>query len=530
LSRFAATTVRLLSSPAALLLACAAFALPWIPAIAIAAAVLAARIAVRRRDGKAYAGIGTAVFAFAGAVLLRQAIGVPLRPVDAYVSIVQIVFIVGVPAVFALGCFAAAATRGEVRQTIAVSVVSIALGLWATELALALSREDVPKRWGTYQIARAAADQRHERFDGRGDIEVVDDLRRAGADAWTMFSPSNFLYGNDPVLSDRGDGPLTLSDGRRILPLAAIANAESVYCNEGGRYLVFKSDEAGFNNPRGLWSKDSADIVLLGDSFAQGACVTPDEGMGERLRARTGTLVNLGMGGTGPLYQLATLKEFGARFAPKHVVWLFYEGNDLHTNLIAEMEFASLRRYIDGGPTGQLAHGGEIDTFLRATARKLMDAARDRRDAWPTPRLPRLADVLRLRTLMAGIGFSVCPSIDQLRLDDYARVVRAGRDAVAAWGGKLTVVYLPAWDRSCGALDVVEGRWHWPHRAVRQVLDVAGVDVLDLHDRFRADPDPARLFWYPGSHYSAVGHAFVADAIATHLGLAAANPPTGARQ
>ncbi len=523
--------VRRLASPAALLLACALVCVaPWISAAALAAAaVLTSRVVVRRREGRAYSGIGTGVFALMGAALVRQAIGVPLRPTEAYVSVVQIVFIVGVPALFAAACFAAAATRGEVRQTIAVSLVSAAIALWAAELALSLSREDVPKRWGTYQIARAAADLRHERFDGRSDLEVVGDLRRAGADAWTMFSPANFLYSDDPVLSDRGDGPLMLADGRRILPLAAIANAESVYCNEGGRYLVFPSDEVGFNNPRGLWSKTEADIVLLGDSFAQGACVAPSEGMGERLRTRTGTLVNLGMGGTGPLYQLAVLKEFGARFAPKNVIWLFFEGNDLHTNLAAEMNFTSLRRYLEGGSTGQLERAGEIDRFLRGTAQSLMDAARDRRDVWPKTRLPRVADVLRLRTLMAGAGFAVCPTLEQLKLDDYARVVRAGKEAVAAWGGKLTVVYLPAWDRSCGALDVVGGAWHWPHSAVRKVLDAAGVDVLDLHGRFRAEANPERLFWYPGSHYSGAGHAFVADAIAAHLGLAAANPSTGAR-
>lgn len=39
--------------------------------------------------------------------------------------------------------------------------------------------------------------------------------------------------------------------------------------------------------------------------------------------------LNLGMGGIGPLHELAILKEYGSVVRPKVVLWVYYEGNDL---------------------------------------------------------------------------------------------------------------------------------------------------------------------------------------------------------
>ncbi|MBN9495442.1 MAG: hypothetical protein J0H39_01700 [Alphaproteobacteria bacterium] len=508
------------ASPAALLAACLTAAIPGPFAFAGAAVVvLGARAAIVRPAGGRAETLVTAILALMCAAFLRQAIGVPLRPTAAYVSAVQIAFIVGVPALFGLGFGLAAICRGGARDAIVATLISAGAGLLASELAFVVGRDDAPKRWAVYQAGRAAADARGERFDGRADMDVVTELRQAGVDAWPMFSISNFLYAEGPAAADRANGPLTLSDGRKILPFASIPDVTTVYCNEGGRFLIFRSDEMGFNNPAGTWSRSDADIVVVGDSFAQGACVPQGQGMTDRLRATHPSLVNLGMGGTGPLYQLATLSEFGARFAPRKVVWLFFEGNDLHTNLAREIEFEALRRRTEPGAPddGQIGAAPEIAAFLRATADRLIDAALAQPETRPESRFPPFGEIVRLRQIMARAGFSVCPTRAQMFFPDFERVMRAARTKVESWGGELLVVYLPAWDRSCDALNVVDGAWHWPHAEVMAALTRAGIAALDLHGAFTAHPDPARLFYYPGSHYSPEGHAFVAAAIAARL-------------
>ena len=42
--------------------------------------------------------------------------------------------------------------------------------------------------------------------------------------------------------------------------------------NESGYYSIYKSDRYGFNNPDYVWDKNEIDLVIIGDSFAHGAC------------------------------------------------------------------------------------------------------------------------------------------------------------------------------------------------------------------------------------------------------------------
>jgi len=61
-------------------------------------------------------------------------------------------------------------------------------------------------------------------------------------------------------------------------------------------------------------------MVTLGDSFTLGNCVPAGKSMVDHLRSRTKTVVNLGGGGNGPLFMLAGLREYGARFKPNTVL------------------------------------------------------------------------------------------------------------------------------------------------------------------------------------------------------------------
>ncbi len=85
-------------------------------------------------------------------------------------------------------------------------------------------------------------------------------------------------------------------------------------------------DKRGFRNPVDL---DAADVVVLGDSFAEGSHV-PDEAVWtNRLAAATGlTICNLGMSGYDPHHYLASLRRFGIALRPRAVICMLYEGND----------------------------------------------------------------------------------------------------------------------------------------------------------------------------------------------------------
>jgi hypothetical protein len=81
--------------------------------------------------------------------------------------------------------------------------------------------------------------------DQRSVSQVVADLRKEGKDAYPSVFPTG-LY------EHRGDR--TYSRLGSLLPLGGISNVTTVLCNETGRYMIYPSDEYGFNNPAGLWS------------------------------------------------------------------------------------------------------------------------------------------------------------------------------------------------------------------------------------------------------------------------------------
>lgn len=89
------------------------------------------------------------------------------------------------------------------------------------------------------------------------------------------------------------------------------------------------TDARGFRNRADL---DRADVVVLGDSFAEGSGVSDEHVWPVRLAQRGGLSVyNLGMSGYDPLHYLASLEEHGLGLGPRYVLCLLYEGNDFRS-------------------------------------------------------------------------------------------------------------------------------------------------------------------------------------------------------
>jgi hypothetical protein len=76
--------------------------------------------------------------------------------------------------------------------------------------------------------------------------------------------------------------------------------------------------------------------------------------MGGVIRRSIPATLNVGYTGHGPLAELGAIREYVASRRPAHVLWFFYEGNDLTRDLSREMGGAVLRQYLEPGFTQQL--------------------------------------------------------------------------------------------------------------------------------------------------------------------------------
>lgn len=89
------------------------------------------------------------------------------------------------------------------------------------------------------------------------------------------------------------------------------------------------TDRRGYRNQS---NSETYDIIVLGDSFAEGSSVSDEHPWPVRLASQAGlTVYNLGMSGYDPLHYLGSLKEVGLALKPRVVLCMVYEGNDFRS-------------------------------------------------------------------------------------------------------------------------------------------------------------------------------------------------------
>lgn len=436
----------------------------------------------------------------------------------------------GIKAFAAIGLAAmvAARLRGkpQLRLSVVLMLVPAFLGLSAFEIFMSRKRP----RDGT------AAYLRGKPFDSRGLFEVVHDMQKTDPSVQSFVIPRALLTHNldaprwaDEMLARtvQPDWGVEI-DGVRTLPFSGVSSRTTVFCNEGGYWAVYDSDEHGYNNPKGIWGSAPLDVVIIGDSYSQGACVPPDKLTAAHVRKRYPKTLTLGMCANGPLMEYANLKEHVVDLKPKIVLWVYYD-NDL-SDMAVESNSELLLRYVedDGFRQGLRAKQGAIDAALDA----YLNQVGARSPAWPSPLasvgLTRQTTPLFLQDVVMREQHSSAASFLRLdwftnavttRLFDrtffadkpnwelFRKVLKKARATVEGWGGQMYFVYLP---------DVFYMRpgMTEPNRqgVLESVMD-AGMKLIDVHQSFMQLPNPDGHRPHYEAHFTEEGFELVAKFI-----------------
>ena len=106
--------------------------------------------------------------------------------------------------------------------------------------------------------------------------------------------------------------------------------------------VTLTTDDRGFRNPS---TYESSDIVVLGDSFAEGSRVDDTECWARQLEHSLGRPVyNLAISGGSPRNYQNHFLAFGTELSPRVVLCMVYEGNDLKVHSADRREEASTLR------------------------------------------------------------------------------------------------------------------------------------------------------------------------------------------
>jgi len=393
------------------------------------------------------------------------------------------------------------------RLNVVILLISMFVMLYGMEAILFFYGNPLSYRTPRYIAAqRSGVD-----YDSRTPLQVVDQLRSKGIDAYPYVAPNYFIAAM-PAIEDVP-----------IYALGGIANVTTVMCNESGDYVLYESDRYGFLNPDAVWDEPEAEIVAVGDSFTQGACVPTDKNMVSLIRKAYPRTLNLGSSGSGPLGMLAALKEYGEVHKPPIVLWFYFEGNDLG-DMLDERKNPFLTNYLTGDFTQDLmARQDEVDevrhqyvTALIANLHRHELSGQEelivQGELVPEP-LAQSTDSVADTPLNAVI--EIDPIFDE-GIDYFGEVLGVAQAEVDSWGGRLILIYLPDYMRYDAEAPVSEEAMY--RQEILPVIAELGISMIDMHPIFSAQPNPASLFPFEmQGHYNEEGYALVAAEVLKFL-------------
>jgi len=292
--------------------------------------------------------------------------------------------------------------------------------------------------------------------------------------------------------------------------------------------LRFTYDRWGFRNPT---DRERVDVALIGDSFVDGWYVSDEQTVSRRLETRLERPVaSLGVAGYGTLQEVRLLEVQASRLKSAVVAWFFFEGNDLYN----DARFENTMRAVQSGPPETYVDGRPVTHDAVWWQRSFIHGGLELLRQWSHPLLPG-------RVPHRGQLVAADRSEREVYFADYAAVpwsdwiagrwdrARAALARAAAFcrrqGIHLLLCYVPIKFRVYRpfvrfALDSPCRDWEvWPlPRMVDAFCRSEKLPFLDLTAPFQ---EAIRAGGMPyasvDSHWSAEGHALVADLLSAEL-------------
>ena len=308
------------------------------------------------------------------------------------------------------------------------------------------------------------------------------------------------------------------NDGEDILPLGGVSNTMTVFCKEGEKFSIYKSDRHGFNNPDQEWDNEKVLWFLIGDSFVQGSCVQPGDDFASRIRLLTKqSAINLGMSGNGPLIELASLKEYSLEKRPKIVLWFYFERNDLE-DLRNEKSNSILMKYLNEDFTQnlyskQLEINKKLKTYIEIAEKGLQKETfvkkKDSEKSLMFKKIIRLQILRSKMSLDRGLDFGIDPLFKKIMTD--------AKDFVNRWDGKLYFVYLP--DKERYTNKKVKDDNYLKRSQIIELIDNLNIPLIDIHEEFfMKQIDPLSFYAHRiYGHYSPVGYREISKIILNQI-------------
>ena len=389
---------------------------------------------------------------------------------------------------------------GEIRENVSLALISSYLSLFIINIALEL--RDDPDEIDFEQLEAAGI-----KYDRRSKINVIGDLRNQGINAYS-FGKSRYIY--QDYFEKTND-----IDPNMVFPLGGISKVVSVECNETGEWLIFDSDKFGFNNKDTAYDSIPPDILIVGDSFAFGSCVKQSENISGQLQKGGHSVISMGVTGSGPLSQLATLKEYGPHLKPKSVVWVYYNGNDLR-DLLYEKDVPILMEYFKKGFSQNLvSKQKQIDllwkNFMAKLEKKKKFGVLKPDSFFTRNNIKNIIVLMNIRKLLGLHPKTLLHTnmvAEKSTLDLFKSILMESKASLAKWGGNFYFVFLPGRAKKNPGSQA-------NYKNVKKIVKELDIPFIDFQKHLFSMKDPDSFFPFRKRkvHYNPEGYKLLADFI-----------------
>lgn len=307
---------------------------------------------------------------------------------------------------------------------------------------------------------------------------------------------------------------------KTLLPLGGISNKDTIFCNEGGFFVNYKSDLYGFTNPNGEWKKKNQ-ILFVGDSYAQGVCVDEKKNIIGNLRNINKNnllgLINLGQKGNGPLTELASLIEYSSVTSPKKIFWLYYEGNDLK-NLKSEYQNETLKKYLDNDFSQKLvSKQKEIDKLLLEVFFNRLDFEKKTYTYIKNNKIISFIKLMNLRDLIKS--YMTKKRVDDLEFEKkiFNRIMKKTKIISQEMNSELYFVYIPSYLRIYEKYTQDVNLFNYS--SVKKIVKSLDINFIDLNILLFKDLENSKLMFPYGlhKHFNEKGYREIAKILSKYV-------------
>jgi hypothetical protein len=308
----------------------------------------------------------------------------------------------------------------------------------------------------------------------------------------------------------------------QIIPFRGPINKLTLTCAEDLQYKISKNDKHGFKNPNDSYKKN-IDLIILGDSFAEGWCFDEKDDVSGLLKDKNINSLNLGIAGGGPLLSLAVMKEYVKHYKPKHLFFFYCEANDL-ADLEAEKNNFLLKKYLSENFSQEIMKNLDSkEIFLKKMDEEIREKFFKTYHQRILPKnegeifKEKIKDFFELSKLKSVLKPLIFYKNYQENEKLFFEIINKMNNFSKSNQIKFIFVYLPAWERYFAKFSKYNKHISKKNSILKKI-DEMNIASIDIDKVFTEEKNLEKLFplnYY--GHYSRLGYKKVADSILLNL-------------